>query len=68
MISLTIEGLKEGKKYENVGAGDRMIHICPELKQGGSSVQLRHSFPQSCLSLMEDFSIHFVWRSPSSMI
>ena len=65
MISLTIEGLKEGEKYEDVGAGDCMTHIRPELKQG-SCVQLRHSFPQSCFSLMEDFSTQNVWRSPPS--
>jgi len=66
MISLTIEGLKEGKKYEDVGAGDRMTHIHPELKQGGSCVQLRHSFPQPCFLLMEDFSTQNVWRNPPS--
>jgi len=50
MILLTIEGLKEGdlEKYEEVGAGDCMTHIHPELKQGVSYVQLRHSFLQPC--------------------
>ena len=32
MISLTIEGLKEGEKYEDVGAGDRMTHIPDETR------------------------------------
>ena len=53
MILSRFEESREGKKYGDVGAGNRMTHIYSELKQGMSWVQLRFSLLQPCFSLME---------------